>query len=400
MAIFGASKVRESFAVTAAAVADAQAADNAAASRSLTIEDWFSQHGEFAFREHAHAVPAYRRARTLIAQTLAGCSIKIRPRDGRLLDPGPFLRQPDPSRTSVAFWADIIGDLCDFGVAYAVNTSGKFLYPDAKNPHKRKHVAVERVDPENVSVQGGEYLVTISATDAYGRLVGESETLRVPASHVVAFESEAGAWLRDGARAINTARLLEDAARTYASTPSPTTVLSNTGPRKTPEQVVELLDAFEAARRTRSTAYTGRDINLESFGFDATQIALTEARSAAVLDIARVTGVPAIYLSQGPQDSSMTYSTMTQQRLDLLNAIQPFATAIEQRLSFDDVTGEGTTARFDFSAWFRTDPKFRAEIAAVYVPLGVLTPDEVRAFEDLAPSNNAAPTPEVPTNAN
>lgn len=394
--LFAADRVRDAFAVTAAAVADTGTPDHAAVARSMTLEDFLAAQTEFVNREHAHAVPAYRRARTLIAQTLAGCSIKIRPRDGRLIEPGPFLRQPDPSRTAVAFWADIIGDLADYGVAYAVNTSGRFGYADAKNPYKRKHLAVERVDPENVLATPDGYDVTIPATDVWGRLVGPAETRHYPASHVVAFESDAGAWLRYGARAITTARMLEDAARTYASTPSPTTVLSNSGPRKTPEQVIELLDAFETARRTRSTAYTGRDITIDSFGFDATQIALTDARSAAVLDIARLTGVPSIYLSQGPNDASLTYSNMTQQRLDLLNAIQPFATAIEQRLSFDDVTGEGTTARFDFSAWFRTDPKFRAEIASIYVPLGVLSPNEVREYEDLAPSNNAPTTPEVP----
>jgi HK97 family phage portal protein len=387
VAIFGASKVRESFVLTAAAL-DAQAPDMAAASRSITLADFVTGEG-YVSREVALSVPAYRRARTLVAQTLAGCVLKVRESDGTLHDPTyPFLQQPDPGRPSVALWADLVGDLCDYGVAFAIKSQDS----------NGQLVGITRVDPENVTTTADGYEITTSATDVWGRMVGTAEVRRYSPRQILAFESDAGNWLRYGSRAINTARLLEDAARTYASAPSPTTVLSNTGPRKTPEQVVELLDAFEAARRTRSTAYTGRDITLESFGFDATQIALSDARGTAVLDIARVTGVPSLYLGQGANDASMTYSNMTQQRLDLLNAIQPFATAIEQRLSWNDVSTDGTTVRWDFSAWLRTDPKLRAEIAAIYVPLGVLTVDEVRAYEDLAPSN-AAPAGRAP-NAN
>ena len=97
--------------------------------------------------------------------------------------------------------------------------------------------------------------------------------------------------------------------------------------------------------------------------------------------IARVTGIPALYLSQGISDSSMTYVTTTQQRLDLHAALLPFATAVEERLSFDDVTGGGVRVEHDFAPFLRVDPKLRADLAATYVPLGVYTVEEARALE-------------------
>jgi hypothetical protein len=54
--------------------------------------------------------------------------------------------------------------------------------------------------------------------------------------------------------------------------------------------------------------------------------------NADVLDIARITGIPALYLSQGISDSSMSYTTTTQQRLDLHAALLPFAAAVAERL--------------------------------------------------------------------
>jgi phage portal protein BeeE len=82
----------------------------------------------------------------------------------------------------------------------------------------------------------------------------------------------------------------------------------------------------------------------------------------------------------------MTYSNMTQHRLDLLAAVMPYVTAISERLSFDDVTGEGATVYFDTEAWLRADPKLRAELYAALVPIGVMKPEEARALEPLITS--------------
>lgn len=332
----------------------------------------------YVTRPVAMAVPAYRRARTLIASTLAQLPIDQLAPDGARIPSIPFLRRPDPDRVRSAILADTYADLCDHGVAYWRNPEWDrptgWRYPDASGP-ARKHRSVKHLPFDDV--------LDVDATSYRVRVDDTEQTL--PAYAVLGFECSAGGWLRDGARVVSTARLLENAARMYARTPQPTTVVKNNGPRKTPAQVTELLDALELARRDRAIAYVGRDVDLEAFGFDAKQIALAEARAAATLDMARLTGVPAAYLSQGIADASMTYSTTTQQRLDLHATMLPFATAVEERLSFDDVTGDGVTTRHDFAPFLRVDPKLRAELAAIYVPLEVMTADEARQLEGLLP---------------
>jgi phage portal protein BeeE len=73
----------------------------------------------------------------------------------------------------------------------------------------------------------------------------------------------------------------------------------------------------------------------------------------------------------------------------------PFTTAIAQRLSFDDVTGNGLTVDFDYTPFLRVDPTMRADLYAKLIPLGVMTPEEARAFEQLTPTPNM-PTPTDP----
>ena len=387
MALLRSTRIRESFdAITAA---DAPVVDgDRPATGVISVNGVLYPEELFVTTKVAHAVPAYKRARTLITSSLAQMPLEqYKARTGERGPSVPFLRQPDPNRVRSAFLADILGDLCDYGVAYALNPRWNTAegWRDANAPNGRKHRSVQYLAAADVlDVDADSYRILV-------RTPGDADVREadVPAHAVIGFECAAGAWLRDGARVITTARMLEDAARLYASAPMPSTILKNTGPRKTPEQVTELLDALEASRRTRATAYVGRDLELDSMGWDANQIALGEARAHSVLDIARLTGVPSIYLSQGPNDASMMYSNQTQARLDLHSAMMPYATAIAERLSFDDVTGEGNRVEFEFAEWLRVDPTMRANLYAQMIPLGVLTVEEARRMENLV-DNSAA----------
>ena len=336
----------------------------------ITDELWMSS-------EVAQQVPAYRRARVLLAGQLSQLPLRqFRRSTGEALPSIPFLRRPDPGRVSSALWSDVIGDLADHGVAYALNPlwNQPEGWRDGTKHKIVKHLPV--IDVLDVT------------TDSYRIQYGRpgSSTYReevVPARAIIAFECPAGQWLKHGARALTTGRMLEEAVRLYASNPSPSTLLRNTGPRKTPEQVQELLDQLEMSRKTRATTYLGRDLELEHFGFDANAIALSESRANNVLEIARLTGIPSIYLSQGPNEASMMYSNQTQARLDLHAAMTPFSTAIAERLSMDDVSSEGVRVEYNFSEWLRVDPMMRAELYTKLVPLGILTVEEARVLENL-----------------
>ena len=336
----------------------------------ITDELWMSS-------EVAQQVPAYHRARVLMTGQLSQLPLRqYRRMTGERLPSIPFLRRPDPGRVPSALWSDLIGDLADHGVAYALNPLWDRAdgWRDGTKHKLVKYLPV--VDVLDVTVDSYVIQYGRPGADTYREEV-------VPARAVIAFECPSGQWLKHGARALTTGRMLEEAVRLYASNPAPSTLLRNTGPRKTPEQVQELLDTLEASRKTRATTYLGRDLELEHFGFDANAIALSESRSSNVLEIARLTGVPSIYLSQGPSEASMTYSNQTQARLDLHAAMTPFATAIAERLSMDDVSSEGVRVEYDFSEWLRVDPMMRAELYTKLVPLGVLTVEEARRLENL-----------------
>ncbi len=58
-------------------------------------------------------------------------------------------------------------------------------------------------------------------------------------------------------------------------------------------------------------------------------------------------------------------------------------TAIEQRLSMDDVTVRGQYVEFDLDDFLRGDPLTRADVYSKLIPLGVLTVEEAREEEDL-----------------
>jgi Phage portal protein len=389
MAFLRSSRVRDAFELTAAAAAVVEPADSPLAGARITPTGVLVIDELFVTRAVADAVPAYRRAKRLIADNVAQLTLRQAQLGGRQLPAIAFLRQPDPSRTKSALLADTVADLADYGVAYWLNpeydSDAGWRYSKA-GTGTRKHRTARHLAVDDV-VEAHEDGYTIRVRRPGSDVVDEVE---VPAYAVIGFECSAGGWLAAGARAITTARMLEDAARMYAGNPVPTLVLRNTGPRKTPEQVTELLGQLEAARRERSTAYVGRDLELDAFSMNAVDIALSDARGTAVLDIARLTGVPSLYLGQGPNDASMTYSNMTQQRLDLLAAVMPYVTAIAERLSFDDVTGEGATVYFDTEAWLRTDPKLRAELYAALVPIGVMTAEEARLLEPLITSERSS----------
>lgn len=344
----------------------------------------------FVTRDTAMSVPAFRRAVNLVAVTLGQMHLIQKTPANTSADTAPFLRQPDPKRTNAALLTDTYTDLALWGVAYWYNPNWASAkgWRFADSP-KRKHRSIEIIRPENVAeVRTDGYVIYVYDSR------GVSHPVEVPTEAVIAFETTAGHWLRDGGKAINTALMLEDAVRMYAQAPVPTTIIKNNGARKTPEQVEELLTIVEESRRKRSTAYVGRDIELDAFGgMSAIDIALVDARAQAVLDIARLTGIPALYLSQGINGSSTYYSNLTQQRIDLHSSLQPFATAVEQRLSFDDITGDGSHVVVDFAPFLRIDPTMRAELYSKLVPLGILTVAEARAFEELAPANET----ELPT---
>ena len=63
--------------------------------------------------------------------------------------------------------------------------------------------------------------------------------------------------------------------RRYAQVPLPSFALRNTGADLPPDQVQELLEAWELSRQERSTAYLSSAVEAEAFGWSSAELQMT-----------------------------------------------------------------------------------------------------------------------------
>ena len=105
--------------------------------------------------------------------------------------------------------------------------------------------------------------------------------------------------------------------------------------------------------------------------------------------VARLFGVPAYYLS-ADQNASMTYSNLIDQnKFFVQHTLQPFYSAIEERLSMNDITRAGNVVKFDLdSSILRPDPIKRLEVTEKMLTLGLITVEQAQEMNDITPNGN------------
>lgn len=332
-------------------------------------------------RFEAMTVPAVARARNIIAGTISSLPITLyRDDDGQRVnrnDRPMWIKQPDPlvpRQTTLAWTVD---SLLFYGQAYWMVID---IYAESGRPSRFRWI-----DPTRISFQ----------TDRTGTIVEYYmlDGARVPDSglgSLVVFSGFDEGLLYRGGRTIRTAIELERAALTYAETPAPSLALKNSGADLPANRVEELLARWKAARQSQAVAYLSSAVDVEKIGFSPTELALNEARDQTVQELARAVGIPAWYIG-ADGGTGMTYQNVGNARRDLIDySLKPFMVAIESRLSLDDVSPRGVHASFDLAEFTRSSPIERAQLAQALIPLGVVTPEEWRATEDLAPGGPLA----------
>jgi hypothetical protein len=162
-----------------------------------------------------------------------------------------------------------------------------------------------------------------------------------------------GGILAAGANTIRGARALERSWIGRAQNPIPLTEIHQiTDDQLTDDEVDDLVDAWAAARTstTGATGFTDNRVEIRVHGAVSTDL-FEEGRNAIVLDIARLTGVPASILDGSQSTASLTYSTQEGKRNEFDDYTLPmWLGPIEARLSLDDVSAEGRVIRFDKSS--------------------------------------------------
>jgi HK97 family phage portal protein len=336
---------------------------------SRGLEEFFTQFA--ASRHDAMSVPAVARARNLIAGTIASMPLDMfvqdqATREIQQVPPPPWVEQPQldiPRMTTLAYTVD---SLWFYGRGYWMVTE---VYAEDGRPRRFRWV-----DPLDVTFDVD--LVTGLVTRYYFRL---TPTPMSGVGSLVVFTSIDEGLLTRAGQTIRTCIELEKAALDFARNPAPSITLKNTGMDLPSDQVQNLLDRWRDSRRASggAVAYLSAAMDMDSVGFSPKDLAMVEAREFQVAEIARATGLPGVLL--GAAMSGMTYQNVQAERRGLVDlALQPYMSAIEQRLSMDDVTPRGTTLMFQPNDFLRATPIEEAQLLSVLLDRTVITIDEAR----------------------
>lgn len=319
-----------------------------------------------ATRAEAMSIPAIRRGRSIIVGVVSSLPlVNLDDLGNRFDDPPAWVAQPNPNTTLSYEIGWTVDDLLFHGIAWWRVTSRDFdNFP----------LSFERIAPDRVSVpqvvRGGRYV----PGDVY------VDGVKARDADLVRFDALDGGLLRDGGRTIQTYLALDRAVKKFARLDVPLGYLrpAEAATELTPDQIDALLDEWETARETRTTAYLNRAVEYATVQFDANKIQLAEARQLAAVDCARLLNLAPRYVAAPTGDSS-TYSNVEGDRRELVDlTLAPFLTAIGQRLSLGDVSRPGRRVAFDRAAWMRGDLLSVMQAAEIALRSGAIDRGEMR----------------------
>jgi HK97 family phage portal protein len=169
--------------------------------------------------------------------------------------------------------------------------------------------------------------------------------------------------------------------------------LKNTGADMPESQVQGLLAAWKQARQNRSTAYLTSTLSYEAVGFSPKDMTYNESSQYLATQIARAMNVPAYYIS-ADMNNSMTYQNILDGRKEFVAySLQPFISAIENRLSMDDITAHGNRVRFAVDETFlRADTMARLDAIEKMLSLGLIDVEQAQSMEQLTPNGSGDTT--------
>jgi HK97 family phage portal protein len=337
-------------------------------------------------RNIALQVPSVSRCRNLIAGVISSIDLGLYKKStGKKLESPVWLDQPDirqPLSVTIAYTVDA---LLFYGVAYWRVTS---LYADDGRPS-----GFEFIPNTRVTVTTNKFGDQVE----YYSVNGE----QLPMSGIgslVTFQSLLPGVLQTGGRTIQAALDIQKAAAVAAATPMATTILKNTGADLPEAQVQGLLAAWKSARSNRSTAYLTSTLEAQNIGFSPKDMTYNESSQYLATEIARLMNVPAYYIS-ADMNNSMTYQNILDGRKEFVAySLQPFISAIENRLSMDDLTAHGNRVRFAVDETFlRADTMARLDAIEKMLNLGLIDVSQAQEMEQLTP-NGSGDTANVTTN--
>ena len=348
---------------------------------SFNTNSAYGYNGVGIDRNFALQVASVSRCRNLIAGVISGIDLGLYNKStGAKLGTPVWLEQPDLRQPRSVTIAATVDSLIFYGVAYWRVTS---LYADDGRPSGFEWIANNRVT---------------FTTDKYGTEVQDyfCDGIAVPMAGIgslVTYQSLLPGVLQTASTTIRAAYDIQKASAVSAATPMPTGVLKNNGADLPEAQVQGLLAAFKSARQNRSTAYLTSTLEYVPTSFSPKDMTYNESSQYLSTEIARAMNVPA-YLISSDMNNSMTYQNILDGRKEFVAySLQPYISAIEDRLSMNDISNSQNQIRFMVDDTFlRADAKARLDIIEQMINLNLIDVEQARSMEQLTPLGDTSAT--------
>jgi len=333
-------------------------------------------------RQAAVSVPAVNQCLNLIKSTIATIPLEMYSLStGQEIAMPTWVRQPDsraPRSVTIAWTVD---SLIMFGQAFWRVTS---IYADDQRPASFEWIQNNRVTTK---------LDTLTQEVDYYMVNGT----KVPDSGVgslVTFQAFDQGLLVRSQRLINSAIQAEEAANVGISSPQPTGYLKNSG-ADLPDNVIQgVLNGWKMARKNRSTAYLTSTLEYVPTSYSPAEMTYNDSVEELAAQIARAMNVPA-HMINAEHNRSSTYQNVLDSRKEFFAyTLAPYISAIEDRLSLDDITPRGQIVRFSVDETFlRANPQDRLAVTEKLLSLQLISLDQAKEMEGLAPDGNNSPAP-------
>lgn len=314
-------------------------------------------------REQAMRISAVAKGRNAIVQQLSTLPLLTYDKDNNLRK-NVFISQLTAGMPNVVVKSWLLDDLIFEGRAY--------LVVDLVTARKGLPVKAHYVSALKVQENDGEYWI---------------DSKKVDPGSVIKFTSPNKPMLEVMSDTLERIVLLLDTYEGYARNPKPQVVVRPArGERVQKDAMRGVVQGIKDASVVNAGLVgVSENIELDSVApWNPAELQLLEMLQQAYIEIANFFGLEPAEV--GVPVKSDTYKNLQERRIAFkTEVLGPYAAAIEERLSLEDVTPTDFIVRFNYDEFLRADAKERAEVGAIERQNGFTTQDEYRASKGLPP---------------
>jgi hypothetical protein len=332
------------------------------------LESWNALVAMFSGAEisksEAERIPAMKRAHDLVCDLGSVLPLQALDAQGERISRA-LINQPESPYGFTASYSltNLLSDLWWYGRAlWLVNDRDWTTYPTSaiRVPHGRYQL----MDDGTVQVDGKRW-----------------NTL-----DCIVFRAKEGGMLRAAAPTVRAIQAMTAIAAQNLNVPAAREFFRSKSDQEYPDEKIDaFLDQANTARRKGRSGWLPPDVVREEVAqVSPKDMLLIDQRNFGVLEVGRLTGTPASWLSTPVVDK--TYSNITSERRAYLDqTAMPYLKAVSDRLSLGDCVPSTQRVRWNFGAFLQADLLERYQAHQIALSAGFMTVNEVRELENRKP---------------